>query len=153
MLASCALSSSHLAAVNTQLMPNKLVADRADFSKLIKEKGLVFHTLSHAQYATMVLVHSIAAEQRANNITDSISAPSALAGSMCGGGSAGVHLVGAGGSLVGRDHHISSMHVPPSMRGARLDHEDADYQPYHMHCPTGLFTLMLVYLHSSFAHL
>ena len=54
-LASGAIGASPLASVNSHLMPNKIVGDREDLSKLIKEKGLHFHTLSHAQYATMVL--------------------------------------------------------------------------------------------------
>ena len=123
-LATGATGASPLASVNSHLMPNKIVGDREDLSKLIKEKGLHFHTLSHAQYATMVLgismhpshtlslfrcpslalpgshslslslsltqtqtlslpfslpVHGIAAEQRANNITDNVS-PAALGG-------------------------------------------------------------------------
>jgi hypothetical protein len=68
MLTNNSLSAAHFANVNSHLMPNKWAGDRSDLSNLIKEKGLHFHTLSHAQYATMVLVHSIAAEQRANKI-------------------------------------------------------------------------------------
>jgi hypothetical protein len=129
MLTNNSLSASHFANVNSHLMPNKWAADRSDLSKFIKEKGLHFHTLSHAQYATMVLVHSIAAEQRANKIEDHISLPGSV-GSGVGSGASAAHLVGVGTHL-GRDGY--SLHAP-SIRGTRADVE-RDYHHYHLLCP------------------
>jgi hypothetical protein len=79
----------------------------------------------------MVLVHSIAGEQRTNHITDNISPPSVLGAGMGGGG-------GARGQIA--DQKISSLvHAPAPMCGARGDDESNSYfMPYHMHCPTGL---------------
>jgi hypothetical protein len=78
-----------------------------------------------------VLVHSIAAEQRTNHITDNISPPSALGAGMGGAGGGRGHIA---------DHHLSSLvHAPAPMCGARSDDESTSYfMPYHMHCPTGL---------------
>ena len=57
------------------VMPNKIVGSRLDCCNFIKEKGLQFHTLSHAQYATMVLVHCIASEQRSYGFIDPRASP------------------------------------------------------------------------------
>jgi hypothetical protein len=133
MLTNNSLSAAHFANVNSHLMPNKWAGDRSDLSNLIKEKGLHFHTLSHAQYATMVLVHSIAAEQRANKIADHVSSPGGV-GSGAGAAASASHLVGVGSAHLARENY-PLLHAP-SMRGAHVD-VDPDYHPYHIHCSTG----------------
>jgi len=138
-------SSSHLPSTShdLHLMPCKMVADRADLSKFIEDRGLHFHTLSHAHYATMVLVHDIVAQQRAHQITDDLSP------SLPGGGGLNVSVGGVGGrvnlslsSVYERDDASelqTGMIVAASMCGASVGVDDvgASYPPYHMHCPTG----------------
>ena len=137
-LASNALSSP--SRINSQLMPNKVCEDRVDFSKFIKDKGLHFHTLAHAQYATMVLVHAIAVEQRANDIKDcfSTSPDEVLARTRKGVGS---HLDSANSPHMAREHYNPSLHVPSSICGG-VEGDDADYEtnyrPYRMHYAPGL---------------
>lgn len=131
MLTNNSLSGSHFANVNSHLMPNKWAADRSDLSKLIREKGLHFHTLSHAQYATMVLVHSIATEQRANKIEDHIQLPAGL-GNMVGGGASAAHLVGVGSAHLGRDNY--PFHTS-SIRGTHVG-VDHNHHHYRLLCPS-----------------